>query len=363
MAGVEGDVAGVSTVDRFRGCLLAGAVGDALGEPVEFMSLSSIRARYGERMALTPLRRAAFTDDTQMTLFTAEGLIRASVRMRAKSITSAIDITHRAYLRWLVTQGESCSRASRSLDGAELDGWLVTNKVLHRQAAPGNTCLSALRSGRVGTMTEPLNDSKGCGGVMRAAPAGLFCSDPAVAFGVGCDVAAITHSHPSGYLSAGALAAMVSALVAGRDMSAALSVALGLLAGERGSSETVEALQRAVDLADRGMPAAEDLERLGGGWVGEEALAIAVACALPASDLAEALSVAVMHSGDSDSTGAICGNLLGAQWGVDAVAPAWLAALEGADLVDEVARDLWTERYDPPAIDEGAPWLQRYPGS
>ena len=352
----------VTTLDRFRGCLLAGAAGDALGEPVEFLSLSAIRARYGDRMVLTDLRRAAFTDDTQMTLFTAEGLIRASVRVRAKGITSAIDVTHRAYLRWLVTQGDSWTRASRALEGVELDGWLVTNRVLHRQAAPGNTCLSALRSGRVGTMASPLNDSKGCGGVMRAAPAGLFFSDPAVAFRIGSEVAAITHSHPSGYLSAGALAAMVSTLVAGRDMPAAVGVALSLLEGERGWDETVAALQRAVDLAARGMPAAEDLERLGGGWVGEEALAIAVACALPASDLAEALSAAVIHTGDSDSTGAICGNLLGAQWGVEAVAPAWLEALEGADLVDEVARDLWTERYEPPAIDGDSPWWQRYPG-
>ena len=350
-----------SDLDRFRGCLLAGAVGDALGSPIEFWSLSTIRSRYGHAVSLTELPRAAFTDDTQMTLFTAEGLIRTSVRSRLQGgDADAVDATHRAYLRWLHTQGVPWAEATRRGEGVELDGWLVTNRLLHRQEAPGNTCLSALRSGRVGSVTEALNDSKGCGGVMRAAPAGLLASDAAAAFTLGCDVAAITHSHPSGYLSAGALAAMVAELLAGADMAAAAATALTLLAGAPDGEETHAALEAGVASGRHGPPAAQELERLGGGWVGEETLAIAVACAMNPDDVAGALSCAVLHSGDSDSTGAICGNLLGAQRGIDAMPAAWLEILEGADLVDAVAHDLWAERFEPPALDDGV-WLERYP--
>src|SRR5215203_2581226 len=39
----------IALLDQFQGCLLGGAVGDALGAPVEFMSLSAIRAQFGPR--------------------------------------------------------------------------------------------------------------------------------------------------------------------------------------------------------------------------------------------------------------------------------------------------------------------------
>ena len=357
----------ISTLDRFRGCLLGGAVGDALGGPIEFNSLDSIRRKHGARVDLLDLPQAAFTDDTQMTLFTAEGLIRASVRGRAKGIDPDVPgIVHHAYLRWLYTQGVRWERAGGSLtDGPDgPDGWLVTNKVLHRREAPGNTCLSALQSGRMGTATERLNNSKGCGGVMRVAPVGLFSDDPAMAFEVGCELAAITHSHPSGYFSAGALAAMVSHLTAGASMGDAVRAGRALLDGRSGAEETAEALDAAVLLAGRGIPEPEDLEKLGGGWVGEEALAIAVACGLTAEDVEQALSAAVLHSGDSDSTGAICGNLLGAYLGIDAIPEAWVSALDGGGVVDAVARDLHTEHFEPPSqAGEVTPeWRDRYPG-
>jgi ADP-ribosylglycohydrolase len=80
---------------------------------------------------------------------------------------------------------------------------------------------------------------------------------------------------------------------------------------------------------------------LGGGWVGEQALAIAVCCALTAEDFAEGVLRAVNHSGDSDSTGAICGNLLGAQLGEEAIPAAWLAELELREAIARLADDLF----------------------
>ena len=95
---------------HFAGCLLGGAVGDALGAPVEFLSLSEIRARFGPGgiHGFVPAydRVGAITDDTQMTLFTAEGLIRGDNRAREKGIGGGpIHCVHHAYLRWYETQG------------------------------------------------------------------------------------------------------------------------------------------------------------------------------------------------------------------------------------------------------------------
>lgn len=161
-------------VDKYSGCLFGGAVGDALGWPVEFLSMEEIRGKYGRDGILDFVEASggigAITDDTQMTLFTAEGLILAHRRELETHVpTQWESAVHRAYLRWLSTQGES---VPRMVD----EGWLLSVTGLHHRRAPGSTCLSALESGRMGTVDRPINDSKGCGGVMRAVPVGLFCA-------------------------------------------------------------------------------------------------------------------------------------------------------------------------------------------
>ena len=66
--------------DRIRGSLIGGAIGDALGYPVEFMSRKNILYKYGN-MGVRRFQefdrngRAVVSDDTQMTLFTANGLL------------------------------------------------------------------------------------------------------------------------------------------------------------------------------------------------------------------------------------------------------------------------------------------------
>ena len=161
-------------------------------------------------------------------------------------------------------------------------------------------------------MAEPINNSKGCGGVMRVAPAGLFyCGEDA--FRMGAEFAALTHGHPSGFLSAGVLAYLVAAMIGGAELEAAIEQALVILGSYAGHDECTQALEQAVALARADCPDLEAVTRLGEGWVGEETLAIAVYCALKyRDDFKKALIAAVNHSGDSDSTGAVTGNILGA---------------------------------------------------
>ncbi|HTS02622.1 MAG TPA: ADP-ribosylglycohydrolase family protein [Thermoanaerobaculia bacterium] len=348
--------------ERAAGCLLGGAVGDALGAPVEFLRLSEIRERFGPG-GLTDFAEAygqvgAITDDTQMTLFTAEGLLRAVCRERHTETCDRPAVLHGAYLRWLKTQGFASEaesfHASTKDDG---NGWLLGVKELHARRGPGTTCLSALMAPRLGRVAGPaVNDSKGCGGVMRAAPAGILGESVEGAFELGCETAAITHGHPTGWLAGGALAAIVRALLDGRSLRESVREALRMLETDARSSECRDALAAAASLAGRGRPTAEKLSTLGDGWVAEEALAIGVYAALVAGTFRDGVVLAVNHGGDSDSTGAIAGNILGAALGRDAIPFMWLARLELREVIEQVAEDLVT-RYE-----DGDAWWKRYPG-
>lgn len=349
-------VRGVPQADRVRACLLGGAVGDALGAPIEFLSLEEIRRRYGpdgiQEFDVAYGRVGAITDDTQMAMFTAEGLLRALSRINDRGVCDPPSVIYRAYLRWLQTQGDRVP----DLQAIGCDpGWLVSVRELHSRRAPGITCLAALRSGRMGTVDEPINASKGCGTVMRVAPVGLMpeSHDP---FELGRDSGAITHGHPSGYLAAGAMAVIVRVLVAGGTLDAATSIALDRLRLEPDSAEVVVALERALRMTTSGVPPLDAVHALGKGAVAEEALAIAVYCATVAhGDFERGVRLAVNHSGDSDSTGAIAGNILGAQLGMEATPERWLAQLELRDVLETLAADLLT------GWESGQRWAARYP--
>ncbi len=194
----------LSLHDRVRGCLLGGAVGDALGAPVEFASLAHIQSVFGPA-GLTEFapaygRVGAVTDDTQMTMWTVEGLIRAWVRGNLRGVSSYEGCVAHAYQRWLRTQGE---RSPQHLNVGE-DGWLWRVRDLWHARAPGSTCLYAL--GSAGHFGEPAdNPSKGCGAVMRVAPVG-FVPSATSTFELGCKVGRLTHGHPGAWLPAGWLA-------------------------------------------------------------------------------------------------------------------------------------------------------------
>jgi ADP-ribosylglycohydrolase len=346
----------LTRLDRVRGCLLGGAVGDALGAPVEFLSLSEIRARFGSagitESAPAYGRVGAITDDTQMTLFSAEGLLRAVSRWNELGICHPPSVVYNAYLRWLRTQGVT---GPEPVGFADAPGWLIGIKTLHARRAPGNTCLSALKSGEMGTTEKPINSSKGCGGVMRAAPCGLI--DHGDAFRLGTDVAAITHGHPTGYLTAGCLALIVHDLLREIPLITSIQNAAVRVSAERDHDETTRALDRAMELSRAGDPSAERVESLGGGWVAEEALAIALYCALVAGDDFESgVRLAVNHGGDSDSTGAIAGNLLGAMLGDRVIPRHWVDQLELREEITQLADDIVA------GYRKGDEWWRRYPG-
>lgn len=342
---LESDLMGLSSSiplrSRFRGCLLGGAVGDALGAPVEFLSHAEIVRRFGPAgiRDYVPAygRLGAMTDDTQMTLFTAEGLIRASSAGRHSKNPDVAGCVHHAYLRWLMTQGERLPKVPAA-ERVSRDGWLIKLPELQSRRAPGMTCLSALSAGE----RPAKNQSKGCGGVMRIAPAGLWTMrlERSMTFHLGSECAELTHGHPSGFLSAAFLAVMIAEIAGGEPLESSLDTAERLLSKARGHEETLRSVQSARRKAAGGASSALELESLGGGWVGEEALAIAIFCSLVAESFEDAIALAVNHGGDSDSTGAITGNILGALGGEEAIPDRWLENLELKEEIAQLADDL-----------------------
>ncbi len=319
--------------DRIHGSLLVGAIGDALGAGVEFMRLSEIENLFGPEGAIdfTPHygHDAPITDDTQMTLFTAEGLIRA-----VADGTDPVQGIWAAYQRWYHTQGGPLP------DGVDPDSGLLAVADLHDHRGPGMTCMGSMEVGLPGDPDLPLNNSKGCGGVMRVAPVGMVAGSDDDAYRLGCGSAALTHGHPCGWIPAGVQAVTVRRLIAGDTLEEAVTVGRSFAETDQRDRGVAAALDAAVELADTAPLDGRMLEQLGGGWVGEEALAIAVACVLAEPDPNQALLLAVNHSGDSDSTGAIAGNLLGALHGTGPIRDDWCERVEMADVIADLAKRL-----------------------
>jgi ADP-ribosyl-[dinitrogen reductase] hydrolase len=331
--------------ERFAGCLLGGAAGDALGAAVEFLNLSEIREQFGSTgirdFAPAYGRLGSITDDTQMTLFTAEGMIRSFVQEKLGGNLSIETITAHAYHRWLMSQGESSPFADFTVSRP---GWLYWFKPIHSRRAPGNTCLSGLRDAPAADAAAT-NNSKGCGAVMRMAPVGLAgwrldWNDSCV-MQLGSNLGHLTHGDPSGYLPAGAFAVMIYSLLKGLPLPEAVQVSLERLSQHSGHEETTKATELAGSLSHSSLPTDEAIARLGEGWTGHEALAIGVYCALKSRSLEEGIILAANIDGDSDSTASIAGNLLGAMYGQAAIPSRWRAQLEMGDVVEEIAGDLF----------------------
>ncbi len=238
-------------------------------------------------------------------------------------------------------------------------GWLIGHAALHQQRSPGNTCISALRAFAAQDRAYT-NTSKGCGGVMRAAPCGLLHKlNIDEAYDLGVESAQVTHHHPEGYVAAGVMAVLVGHLSRGVELNQAVEYALGTAARHRREAPlTFKLLERAITLASqkRKRPICR-ITTLGRGWVAEEALAIGVYAALTAEgDLARGVRNAVNHSGDSDSTGSIAGQILGAAQGANAIPAEWVERVELREVIEQLAEDLVT------GFRGQENWFARWPG-
>ncbi len=363
---------GISKRSRIRASMLCGAVGDAFGYPVEFKGDAQSRIR--EYILDPQSGKALISDDTQMTLFTACGMLWGYTRSCMKGIGG--DIWHYiafAYEDWLVTQDPGHERTKMPVS------WIRGIPELNVCRAPGLTCLSALREG-CGSVGKPVNNSKGCGGVMRIAPLPLYGAgnrhwDQNYNARACAETAALTHGHPLGWLSAVALGNILWNIMHNFSLEYAVAETIRFLkkryAEYPDTNRMVHLIAKAKMLADiSGQTSSVDLmaefninRELGEGWVGEEALAVALFCVLAnkGRGFAQCMRNAAGHKGDSDSTASIAGQIWGAYFGESEEVKAWLPNLELRDVIEEIADDMASDcRISEYSANEDPAWYRKY---
>jgi len=319
--------------DRFLGCLLGGAIGDALGWPVEYKSKGEILATHGingvMQLEVNVMGKAFVSDDTQMTLFTAEGILFSETKEKI------VDNIYLAYLRWLKTQGYNIPVVE--------EGWLINDSRLYSKRSPSGASITSLNSGIIGSVENPINESKGCGGTIRVSPIGLVCP-PLDAYRFGTLATAITHGHPTAYTSAGAYSMLISLIQEGKTVLEGVNEVIHHLKNIKGSNETKASLQLALRLYELDYSPSEALILLGAGWTGDEALGIAVYSSLMSEgDFRKALFAAVNHDGNSDGTGTITGSIIGSVIGASNIPKEWGYKVEIRDLINVFAEKLHTK--------------------
>ncbi len=353
-------------LDKIRGCMFGGAVGDALGYPVEFLRASDIFEKYGKD-GITSYHyskngKALISDDTQMSLFTAIGVLVGETRECMRGIgANPSNYAAMAYENWLTTQEETFEE-TQTKERGYMNGiisWLMDIPELFSRRVPGNTCLSALRAAKqkkdyTSFRSEARNNSKGCGGIMRVAPFALFYNSGLQYLKIndidkeGAQIAAVTHGHSLGYMPAAVLTHIISRLLYGENHKTlkeiifeARDTVAEIFAGDEHIKELCNIINLAVELSENQDVDLTNISRLGEGWVAEETLAIAIYCSLRyQNDFSGGIIAAVNHNGDSDSTGAVTGNILGVINGYNAIEDKWKKNLELSDIILEMADDI-----------------------
>ena len=343
-------------LDSVSGCIFGGAIGDALGYPVEFMKYKGIINEYGDEgiteFDLRHSGKAEISDDTQMTLYTANALLYGETRGALRGIAGPMKgYIFAAYQNWYYSQiGKDIPKIGRN-------SWIYNYEVLRESRAPGNTCLSAIAaSGGSGSPENEINNSTGCGGVMRVAPIGCYYAKYGKTFlaaKVGAEAAALTHGHPLGYIPAAFLSCLVCEIIKDKlaerktdlldFVNETLEIIREMYCEKLHYNEFEDIIKKAIALSGEIHEDDDAISQLGEGWVAEEALAIAIYSALKYKDrFRKGIICAVNHSGDSDSTGAITGNILGAYLGLSAIDTdgSIINKLEAYDVMYEISQDL-----------------------
>ncbi len=345
----------MKNLDKYRGCLIGGAIGDALGYAVEFKKIEEIHDKYGEN-GITNYQlvngKALISDETQMTLFTAVGILLGKTREKVNDTTHEYEsYLATSYNEWLYTQQEESLQPNKTYYT-----WLCNVPELYNRRSPENTSISSIYSGDIGTIEEPINNSNSYGAVTRVAPIGLgFDSDELTLNEIdiiGANSAAITHGHGLGYIPAEALVHIIHLISHGYDMTLleAIEDMKIKVYGRHESNDYIDMkdlqyfitlVDRAVDLVDRDVEDEEAIQMLGRGFIAEETLAIAIYCSLKyKDDFEKGVIAAANHTGASDSTASVTGNILGAYLGYEKIPSKFIDSLEIKEVILEVAEDL-----------------------
>jgi ADP-ribosylglycohydrolase len=301
----------VENLSRAKGMIYGLAIGDALGRETEFMSLEHIKSTYGSGGITDLPESALFTDDTQMSIAITEALIRAG----EGDLESIIGAVKEEFIKWYHSPENT--------------------------RAPGRTCLRGVASMEQGThwSQSGVADSKGCGSAMRSAPIGYFYQNhPEMLRQVARASGLCTHGHSTADAACVGAAYLVKLAL---DDTPPENMIPELLSYTNEISKewdnAILKVQMCLDWDDE----EKALAYLGEGWVGEEAVALALYCFLRYPDSNEKVVIRGANTnGDSDSIACIAGAISGAYLGIEAIPENWVSRIEKSQYLGELAARL-----------------------
>lgn len=287
--------------DRIRGGLYGVAVGDALGATLEFMTKEQIQARYGGGGlrdivggGWLGLRPGEWTDDTEMTLAVAEGVIAAP--------DNPVPRIGEGFLRWRDSNPPDIGATIRAAFHAydRLQDWY--------QAAKEVDELSGLTAGN--------------GALMRTLPLAFAYSNALKLYTQCMEVARMTHWDPEAGLTCFVYCLTVQGLCRWLSFAEAYKKALVALwnilpPGEKKDTVSSHLVQKIGDVID--WPE----ERLRPTGYTVDTLACALWCVANTDSFEEAVIKAVNLGGDADTVGAVTGGLAGVMYGFDTIPVRW----------------------------------------
>jgi len=303
---------------KAKGIIYGLAIGDALGRPNEFLPLDSIRVKYGDRGIQELPEPALFTDDTQMSIAVAEALIEAG----EKDIESIMHAVKEEFVKW-----------SHSPDTPK--------------KSPGRTCLTGVANmeKEMHWSQSGIARSKGCGSAMRAAPIGyLYQHDPEKLREAAHSTGICTHGHPTANAACIGAAYLVKLALDGVQPNEMISLLFSFTEGI--SKEFDEAILKVKECLywDNEEKA---LNYLGEGWIGEEAVTLALYCFLKyPGDYEKVVIRGANTNGDSDSIACIGGSISGAYLGFNAIPDEWVKEIEKSEYLNDLATRLAEKKDD-----------------
>jgi ADP-ribosylglycohydrolase len=301
----------MNDIHKAKGVIYGLAVGDALGRPTEFLTLSRIKAAYGDKGIQELPEPALFTDDTQMSIAIAEALIEVG----EQDVEAIMDGVRDAFIAWRHSPENT--------------------------RAPGRTCLTGVARMEQGThwSRSGVASSKGCGSAMRAAPIGyLYQNDPVKLRHVAHASGICTHGHPTADAACIGAAYLVKLAMDGVPPQNLIPELLDFTTGlSEEWDEAILKVEQCLDWADE----ERGLNYLGKGWIGEEAVALALYCFLKYPGTYEKVVIRGANtSGDSDSIACIGGSISGAYLGVGAIPYRRVKRIEKTEYLEDLATRL-----------------------
>jgi len=298
---------------KLRGYLFGTACADALGRPVEHLTLEQIQKKYGVKGILEVEPSASWTDDNQLMLVIARSLLRGA----ECEISELMEYIAQELVLWLDEPDLGAGPTSRGAALRLKDG-------IHwsKSGIKSKTCGSLMRVGIIGFIYR--NDPE------KLIKAALFSGR-------------ITHSHP--VLDAASIAGAYAVKLAldGINHEEMFESLHGVTEGI--SQEFTDALKNSYQIAYSGLGDEEALKKIGQGWYANETFALAYFCILRyPKDYKKAVQTGVNITGDSDSVGSVAGGIIGAKLGIEEVPASWTEALKEKEKLEEMVRPL-LEKY------------------